>query len=544
MSNKLTPKRYPIPAQYPPKDHFDYIGHRNMAEVEKYPALAKRDYWKDWCQAYYYAGNTLYLWNEATEVKRSFISSCSIKEGQSVFIIAKYADESGVAAALKSLIGPVGSMKIQEIWQLAIESVCNPDKNPGTKLQWDFHYLDSVAGKSLDRVILFSAASHVANWAHFAEQINRVLKDDGRLIIAETPLGGREFNYAAHMDSHDEGYVMRVLSGLGIKEEELPGTGTDDLSAVFTQYLQWQKSFNWQGVYLFYGQKGGNGETSTIQFPKVTREVELFLTQKPSKNSWDYLSEAEKAVWIERATDINTHKGSRLWGTANLMWAWCNHRDITDAMYSNLMLEPSDKIMIITESMGPEDLGIRAEIEKRTGGNVEIEWVIMSQGGYDYNNWQKKRADYIARDCGEEWPYDFADHFPDNYFDLIFLPQGVHHSNNWLRDAPRLLKKLKPGRQIICCECGVMRPEHVAAHEMSALERLVSDRVWDFVFHPWQNFKLNPRFHVSPTPQTEHVGRPYHDVSTAHLREAFGDSLTDVYSLEKHGFILFWGYKK
>jgi SAM-dependent methyltransferase len=544
MEKRPTLKRYQLPPAYPPKDLFEYIGNRNLEEVAKNPALATAVWWKDKCQAFFYAGNTLFLWNEATELKLPFLSACDIEEGQQVFLIGKYTDESGLTPALQSLIGSEGSLKVVEIGQQAINSLLNIDPKPKIKLQWDFDYLDSLPDLSLDRIILFSAASHVANWNHLAEQINRTLKDGGRVIIGETPLGGKEFRYALHMDSHDEGYVLRTLSGIGIKEEELPDTSPEDLEALFRKFLTWNRIFKWQGVYLFYGKKGGQGITTSLGLPRLTGNVRTFLTPKSSENSWDFVTESENAVWGKAISAINNHTLPKIWGTANLMWAWFNHRDITDNMYSNLMIEPGYKIMVICESMVPEALGINAELQKRTGGKVEIEWVVMSPGGYDYDGWQKKRADYIANDCGEEWPYDFADRFPDNYFDLIFLPQGVHHSNNWLRDAPRLLRALKPGHQMIFCECGVMRPEHTAAREMSALERLVSDRVWDWVFYPPSYYKLDPRRPIPPTPQAKHEGRPYHDVSTAHLREAFGNSLTDVYSLEKHGFILFWGYKK
>jgi len=132
--------------------------------------------------------------------------------------------------------------------------------------------------------------------------------------------------------------------------------------------------------------------------------------------------------------------------------------------------------------------------------------------------------------------------YPDNYFDLIFLPQGVHHCNNWLRDAPRLLRTLKPGRQIMAIECGINRPEFHAAQRRSALLRFVGDRAFEWMMPP--GFGVHPKGPIPLAPGCERVGRPHHDVSTAHLREAFGDYLTDVNSIELKGWILFWGYKK
>jgi len=75
------------------------------------------------------------------------------------------------------------------------------------------------------------------------------------------------------------------------------------------------------------------------------------------------------------------------------------------------MVEPGDKVMVISESM-IADIGVKRVLEERIGEKGQIEWVIMSPGGYNYNGWQKKRADYMARGCGEEWPYDFCRPFP------------------------------------------------------------------------------------------------------------------------------------
>jgi len=134
----------------------------------------------------------------------------------------------------------------------------------------------------------------------------------------------------------------------------------------------------------------------------------------------------------------------------------------------------------------------------------------------------------------------FADHFPDNYFDLIILPQGVHHSNNWLRGCPRLLRALKPGRQFMACECGVSCPEHFEARNASALARLMIDRMWDWLPNAGENnYYLSGRMPVKPPPQAEHAGRPYHVVVPEDLINSFGDSLEGVYGFGEERVLCF-----
>ncbi len=542
MGKNTIPTHTPNPAPYPRKDHWEYAPGLVSEIVSKTPGATKPSYWADWCRTLFYGGTTLYLWNEATELKIAFLSALSLQEGQGVFLIGKYADESGLTPALKSLLGQRGQITIEEIGPQAVAAFSAVKPTPGTKLQWNFNCLDSLPDRSLDRVILFGAASHVANWNDFARQINRVLREGGRVVVAEAPLGGSEFRYAMHMDAHYEGIISRLLSGMGIKEGELPDVSVEHLTALFQPYLRWSRVFSWDGLYVFFGQKGGKEDSFYPEFPKSTKDVQAFLTVKSFSNPWDFLAEPEKAVYSSVVTELH---GKEFWKVQNfgigcLMWEWHNSRNITDVMYSNLMAKPGDKVLLICEM--PEELGTIHELRKRIGETGEIVCVDMVEGAYNYKGWQEKRRGYMERGCGEEWPYEFADDYPDNYFDLIFLPQGVHHCNNWLRDAPRLLRALKPGHQIMAIEAGINRPEFHAAQRRSALLRFVGDRTFEWMIPP--HFGVHPKGPVPLAPGCERVGRPHHDVSSAHLRQAFGDYLTDINGFDLKGFILFWGYKR
>ncbi len=442
-----TPQAHtPNPDPYPPKDHWEYVAGLVSEIVNKTPGATKPGYWADWCRALFYAGTALYLWNEAAELKVAFLSALSLEEGQKVFLVAKYADESGLTPALKSLLGEKGQITTEEIGQRAVAAFAEVKPVSGPKLQWDFHCLDVLPDSSLDRVMLFSAASHVANWPDFARQINRVLREGGRVVIAEAPLGGSEFRYAMHMDGHYESITSRILSGMGIKEEDLPDVSTEHLNTLFQPHLLWTRAFSWDGLYLFFGQKGGKEDGLYTKLPKSTKDVQKFAVVKPSSNSWDFMAQAEKAVYGPVVKELLEKEFWKVqnFGIGCLMWEWHNSRNITDVMYSNLMAKPGDKVLMICEM--PEELDTIHELRRRIGKDGEIVCVDMVMGGYNHKGWQKRRQEYMDKGCGEEWPYEFADDYPDNYFDLIFIPQGVHHSNNWLRDAPRLLRALKPGR--------------------------------------------------------------------------------------------------
>jgi hypothetical protein len=540
MTNSIT-KHSPIPGPYPLKGYFDYP----VPSLGGEAGTKNRDSLTDFCRAIYYAGTTLYLWNKNTDLKVAFLSACAIKEGQTAFLISKYGGESGLTAALQSLIGESGSLTVKEIGQQAIDAFANLYSTKRNKLRWNFDYLDFLPDCGLDKLILFGAASHVADWDAFARQINRVLRDGGRVIIAETLLGGNMFKRATHVYAHVEGYIGKVLAAVGISEEELPDVTPEILTNLLKPYLSWSSGSMADGLFLFHGQKGGKEDSSVFKGMESTKEVEAFLTKKPSQNSWDYLAEPEKAVWSTAALKIQGKiekedplKGIKFLGE-NLFWMWRNNRDITDIMWSNIIANRGYKVFVISEVCG--GLGIMEELRSRVGRRGEIVYMDMI-GAEDqtFKDWPERRKKYMEMGVGERWPYDWGDTYPDEYFDLLFLPQGVHHSTNWLRDAPRLLRTLKPGHQVMALECG-FRPEHQMAQEMNALVKLIVERCSGFINGGGSHASPDP---ATLPPELRLVGRPGHDVSTAHLREAFGDRLYDVNSLEWKGWILFWGYKK
>ena len=501
------------------EDPWDYL-HPYAAKLFG-PDIQNRDKRAIWCKAIFCGGNYLCLWNKAVELKIALLSACALSEGQRVILIAKYATESGLARALRSLLGREGHLTVEEIAPKALASFSQIYPATGKRLQWDFKYFNSMPDQSIDRVILFGGASHIGNLSGCIQHIYRVLRSGGRLIIADAPWGGRDLVTAAHLDAHLEGFVARILSGMGVKEEELPQIGPEDLMAASKSLLRHIWAFSWQGLYTFYGQK--EGEDTFWEFPASTEAVRMFLNEKPSESPWDFLVNQEIDALGSEVKEGNLQKN---WGRAiffgsNLRWCWMNARSIMHLMYSNLRAKPGDRVLVIGEFL--EELGFLPELRKQIGETGEIaafDMVEKSRSGRK-QQWKTGSSDPITEK--HQWDYPFADKYADNYFDLIWFPQGVHHAYSWNKIAPRFLRALKPGGQIMMAECRVPSLEFHHGIQMSGMLKCIVDKIF------WAmdtTLGGNARLFYSRN------GR------------AFGDSLTDTFSLEWKGFLLFGGCKK
>jgi len=146
--------------------------------------------------------------------------------------------------------------------------------------------------------------------------------------------------------------------------------------------------------------------------------------------------------------------------------------------------------------------------------------VAKSRSGRE-KQWETGSREAITEK--HQWDYPFADKYPDHYFDLIWFPQGVHHAYSWDKIAPRLLRALQPGGQIMMAECRIPAPEFHHGIQMSGMLQCIVDKIF---------WAMEMTFEEMP------------DYSTGELTRAFGDFLTDIFSLEWKGFLLFWGYKK
>ncbi|MCX8032751.1 MAG: methyltransferase domain-containing protein [Thermoleophilia bacterium] len=291
-----------------------------------------------WCQALFFAGSTTYMWNQAPELKALFLTACSFEEGMDVLLIGKFLEESGLVSAVESILRSWGNLRVVDLapqvvaaWRAAGVA----DEQPSFK--WDLDCFDELRDGSLDRVVLFNAASHVADWEHLSAQIGRVLCRGGRVVVAEAPLGGAAFKRALAFHAGWRATVEGLLSGLDLEERAVAPPEPEDLRALLAQHMTWARVHEWQGIFICYGQKGltereeleastaaemaGLGENDLVYvpgpdtftaFPPANIWVRSFLKVRPVRTTWSLMSELEKEIWADTAVELVTHSGGDL----------------------------------------------------------------------------------------------------------------------------------------------------------------------------------------------------------------------------------------
>jgi SAM-dependent methyltransferase len=468
-----------------------------------------------YCRAGFFAGNTLRLWNDAVRLKKDLLAASALENGQKVLLVAKYPKESGLVAVVESLIGPTGQLTTEDITQKAIDSI---QSMPKAQLQWRFSSFDSLADNSFDRIILFSAASHIQNLQDSARQIARILKDGGRIIVAEDPLGGKEFITAMHADAHGEAHTLRFLAGMGLREKDLPMVGTEELSKTFQGLMRWNKSSNELGLYVFYGQKGGESVPVPQSVPN-NEAVNAFLVQKPFANPFDWMTPAETAAWgmaWDNRQDIRDELGYALFLGGGLHLISDLNRDISNIVYDNIGIKPGAKVLIISEAL--DEMKQLERLKERRG--------VIDFEVYNYDICSRVRS-AARRGESASWGLDYyyADYYPDRFFDVIWIAQAFPHAKDWNQLAVRLLRVLKPGGQFIAHEFYIKGPDFYSkAYNVSGLFRCLMEK----------EYLRGGVTRMEPEPlDMEQV-----------FRTAFGDSMTDIHSIEKKGWAAFWGYKK
>jgi len=200
---------------------------------------------KAWSRAVFAAGGVPYMWDLAVDFKRLMYDSLVLRRGDKVLLIGEWIEECGFTAEVKKRIGNEGELVAHEILEIFEKGVS----------QWRWDYADKYPDEHFDAVFCPQNIHHHSDWKVGAKDLTRVLKKDGRVVIAEMTLGGPGFRAAIHSDIHIYAIMKKIFYGMGASDifEGKLYYGFDTIMEAFTPYLKDIHTFEWKGALLFYG---------------------------------------------------------------------------------------------------------------------------------------------------------------------------------------------------------------------------------------------------------------------------------------------------
>jgi ubiquinone/menaquinone biosynthesis C-methylase UbiE len=123
-----------------------------------------------------------------------------------------------------------------------------------------------------------------------------------------------------------------------------------------------------------------------------------------------------------------------------------------------LELRSGDRVLIVGEAV--EDIGFDNEIRELVGSPGEVITVdIRSRVFEEFHAGREPK-----------WQWDFTREYPDQYFDCVFVGQGVAHAADWGREGQELLRVMHIGRRLVLAEISFSQTFYARLHTDVHLE--------------------------------------------------------------------------
>ena len=237
------------------------------------------------------------------------------------------------------------------------------------------------------------------------------------------------------------------------------------------------------------------------------------------QRAWDYIQPWD----VERFGDvINDETERQRWGRiymigGGLAYMWLELAAPMRAFLTELLeLRRGDKVLMIGEAIEP--CGFTNDVLSRIGPEGELKpFEIIEEA--------RQRVFTGSRGANGKlgtWRWEYADPFPDEYFDAVYIPQAIQHSEDWHVAARDLLRVLKPGRRVVLSEIG-LGPNYT--------ERIEAD------LHIWAR---NDRLAAATGFSMDELSY----WSPADLHQAFEGLVTGAEDMEWKGLEMFWARKR
>ena len=224
-------------------------------DVERFgEVILDRAEQKRWSSALFLGGLS-YMWQKSTALRDLIFLHLHLKPGDKVLLLGEALEGSKFPEDIKARIGKNGTLVsvdfIEDARNAMIERKIGRNGKLGT---WEYTYTHGAAPDTYDAIFVMQGIGHSDDWTITGQELLRVLKPGGALLLTEIGFGPSFFG-ALQMDLHVDYIFRKIVAGRQRELGDAAYYSIEDLQHAFRGMLDHEGSFSWRSADVFWGTK-------------------------------------------------------------------------------------------------------------------------------------------------------------------------------------------------------------------------------------------------------------------------------------------------
>jgi len=231
---------------------WDYMSAHDVARFGDVIADPEEQ-WR-WCSAIF-LGGLPWMWQHAGGLKDIIYNRLSLKRGDRVLLIGESNEGTKFEEEIIARIGTEGELRSIDMIERVRNGVRDRIAGRGGKIgtfEYDFTYPDPT--DHYDAIAVLQGVAHSDDWASTAQELLRVVKPGGAIVLAEINFGEPLIRKASE-DLHLEYWLTKIMAGRRMNIADLPYVPMEELVAAFEGLWAENGSFTWKGADVLWGYK-------------------------------------------------------------------------------------------------------------------------------------------------------------------------------------------------------------------------------------------------------------------------------------------------
>lgn len=208
----------------------------------------------DWCSAIL-TGGLPYMWQEAAHLRTMVYDRLELNRSDKVLLIGESNESCGFDQDIQNRIGEEGQLRSIDIIEQARDMCIRGQRGANDKLgTWEYTYTHEDPDACFDSIVLMQGVQHCEDWNVGSDELLRVLKPGGMIVLAEIAHGPYLIDVAG-IDVHLEYYIRKLYMGTNMLPEDFSYWSLPEIEASFADKVVDTGQHAERGFEIFWGRK-------------------------------------------------------------------------------------------------------------------------------------------------------------------------------------------------------------------------------------------------------------------------------------------------